>query len=339
MQGVERSQQPPRVSIGVPVYNGARYLARTLDSLLVQTFSDFELIITDNGSTDGTEAICREYARRDMRIRYHRAATNQGVVRNFNWCFELSRAAYFKWNAADDCCAPTFLEKCVAVLDADPEVVLAFTRSTIIDEEDRPKRINDYDADADDPRPAVRFSHLINIDYRQHAAQEIYGVIRREALARTPLYEPVVRTDSILLARLALMGRFRFVEEPLFLNREHEQRSVRLVPGEQARVRSRLSRWVGVGPIPPPEFWDSSVKDRIVFPEWRILREFIRSPQFADLTFSQRLICWQKVAAFGVRNTPKLLRDLLIAMEHALVGRPGRVPVKPFLMSEKTPHL
>src|SRR5688500_16041598 len=87
----ERTDEPPgragpRVSVGVPVYNGARYVARTLDSLLAQTFSDFELIISDNGSTDGTEAICRAYADRDTRVSYHRAATNQGIVGNFNTC-------------------------------------------------------------------------------------------------------------------------------------------------------------------------------------------------------------------------------------------------------------
>jgi hypothetical protein len=322
MQAVN-SGPVPRVSIGVPVYNGERYLARTLDSLLAQTFSDFELIISDNGSTDGTQAICREYAARDPRIRYFRADSNEGVVRNFNRCFELSRARYFKWNAADDLCAPTHVEKCVALLDADPAVVVAFTRSMIIDEDDRPKRLNDYDVLADDARPDVRFSRLINLDHRRHAAQEIYGVIRRDALTRTPLYEPCVRSDSILLARLAMIGRFRCVEEPLFLNREHEERSVRLVPGERARVRSRLSRWIGVGPIPPAQFWDPSIAGRIVFPEWRILGEYIRSTRFAPLTLTQRLMCHLRTASFAVRHVPKLTRDLLISAEHLVLGIPG----------------
>jgi glycosyltransferase involved in cell wall biosynthesis len=123
------------VSVGVPVYNGARYVARTLDSLLAQTLTDFELIITDNASTDATESICRDYAQRDSRIRYHRADTNLGVVRNFNWCVELARGEYFHWHAADDMAAPTLLEKCVAVLDADPSVVLAFARTMLIDEQ------------------------------------------------------------------------------------------------------------------------------------------------------------------------------------------------------------
>lgn len=320
------AQTPPAVSIGVPVYNGERYVQRTLEALLRQTFSDFELIITDNGSTDGTEAICREFARRDPRVRYHRADRNQGVVRNFNWCFELARGRYFKWNAADDMVAPTFLEKCLAVLEADRSVVIAFTRSVFIDELDQVKRPNTYDAEVDDPRPHVRFSRLINIDHRRHSAQEIYGLIRADALRQIPGYEPFVRTDSILLARLALLGRFRCVEEPLFLNREHEQRSVGLVPGQRAKRRSRLSKWIGVGPVPPPEFWDPSTAGRIVFPEWRILGEYHRSLRLAPLSPRDRALCRLTLARFTIRHTPKLIRDLLIAGEHALLSHPNHTP-------------
>jgi glycosyltransferase involved in cell wall biosynthesis len=314
----------PRVSIGLPVFNGERYVARTLDSLLAQTFGDFELIIADNASSDGTEAICRAYVMRDPRVSYHRAAVNQGIVANFNRCVALARAAYFKWQAADDLVAPTFLERCLAVLEADPAVVLAFARSLIIDENDEPVRAVDYDADADDPRPHVRFGRLIHIDHHRHAAQEVYGVIRSDALRRTPGYERCVRADSILLARLALLGRFRAVEERLFLNREHQDRSVRLVPGERARRRSRFSKWLGSGPVPPPEFWDPALTGKVTFPEWRILREYARSLGLAPLSARERNRCRVTLARFALKHTPKLARDLLIATEHTLLGRPRR---------------
>jgi glycosyltransferase involved in cell wall biosynthesis len=248
----------PRLSIGVPVYNGERYLARTLESMLRQTFTDFELIVADNGSTDRTEVICREFAARDPRVRYERSTTNLGVVRNFNRCVTLARGELFHRHAADDMAEPTQREKCIAVLDADPLVVLAFARTMLIDEQDRHKRPMGYDVDADHPSAAVRFSRVINLDHHKHCAQEVYGVMRRDALLRTTLYEPIARTDSILLARLALLGRFRAVDEPLFLNREHEERSVRLVPGQRAKTRTRMAHWLGVGPIPPTEFWDPS---------------------------------------------------------------------------------
>src|SRR5690606_14466088 len=128
--------------------------------------------ITDNTSTDATPDICRAYAARDSRIQYHRAEQNRGVAANFRWGYELAKAPYFKWQAADDLCAPTFLEKCVAVLDADPSVVIAFTQTMIIDEDDQPVRQNGYDAEADLPQPHKRFSRLMNVNHRMHGAHE-----------------------------------------------------------------------------------------------------------------------------------------------------------------------
>lgn len=317
-------QSQPRVSIALPVYNGERYVARTIESLLSQTFGDFELIITDNASTDATGDICRAFAARDARVRYHRAEQNCGVAANFRWGYELATAPYFKWQAADDLCAPTFLEKCVAALDADPSVILAFAQTLIIDENDQAVRSNEYDADADLPQPYKRFSRLVNVNHRVHGAHELYGVIRREALARIPVYTRVVRSDSIMLARLALLGRFRRINEPLFLNRDHFRRSVAAqTPGRRLQTRTRLARWIGQGPVPPPHFWNPALKGRIVFPEWRIWREYAGSLKFADLRMSDRLLCLGALTGFSIRHTPKLVRDVVIAAEHFLLGDPG----------------
>ena len=121
------TQPTPRVSIGLPVYNGERFLARAIDSLLAQDFVDFELVISDNASTDGTGEISRDYAARDPRIRYHRNERNIGAVGNFNRTLDLASGEYFKWAAHDDWCAPQFLGRCVEVLDDDPSTVLCFT--------------------------------------------------------------------------------------------------------------------------------------------------------------------------------------------------------------------
>src|SRR5207248_940805 len=117
----------PQISVGMPLYNADRFLQETLDSILAQTFVNFELVISDNASNDRTEEICRAYAARDSRIRYYRKEINRGAAWNHNRVFELSRAKYFKWACYDDLLAPTFLEKCVAVLDCDPGVVLCFS--------------------------------------------------------------------------------------------------------------------------------------------------------------------------------------------------------------------
>ena len=123
----------PRVSIGLPVYNGEEYLAIAIDSLLAQTFADFELIVSDNASTDRTPEICREYAARDSRVQYSRQAVNRGAAWNFNRTFESARGEYFKWHAHDDVCAPTLLERCVEMLDRDRSRVLCFARWMAID--------------------------------------------------------------------------------------------------------------------------------------------------------------------------------------------------------------
>src|SRR5262245_31410059 len=115
----------PRVSIGVPVYNGERYLRECIDSILGQTFRDFELILSDNASTDATRTICEAYATRDPRVRYYRNEQNLGACRNFNRCVELARGDYFLWAAHDDAIAPEYLARCVEALDRDPSVVLS----------------------------------------------------------------------------------------------------------------------------------------------------------------------------------------------------------------------
>src|SRR5262245_17693723 len=125
----------PRVSIGVPVYNGERFLRPTLESLLGQTFGDFALIVSDNASTDGTEAIGREFAAADARVTYHRQPENLGLAGNYDFLVRQARTSYFKWATADDRCEPRFVECCVTVLDAAPDVVLAYPTARFIDSE------------------------------------------------------------------------------------------------------------------------------------------------------------------------------------------------------------
>ena len=96
------SNSPSVVSIGMPVYNGELFLRGALDSLLAQSFGNFELIISDNGSNDGTELICREFARNDSRISYIKQPTNNGAIWNFNFVLQQAQGEYFMWAAHDD---------------------------------------------------------------------------------------------------------------------------------------------------------------------------------------------------------------------------------------------
>src|SRR5579871_5511395 len=153
--------EAPKVGIGLPVYNDDRFLAQTLDCLLSQSYRDFELIICDNASTDATEEICRSYANKDERIRYHRNSTNIGVSRNFNLSFNLARSEYFKWAAANDLCATDMIERCVEVLDQRPDCVLCFAKTRIIDENGAVCEDYDDHLDLQHDRPSERFRMLL----------------------------------------------------------------------------------------------------------------------------------------------------------------------------------
>lgn len=111
-----------RVSIGLPVYNGEAFVRETVE--LLQTYEDFELIICDNASIDSTPEICRTYAVRDCRVRYHRNERNGGAARNVNRTFELSRSEYHKRAAYGDVCAPEFPETCMDALDRNASAVV-----------------------------------------------------------------------------------------------------------------------------------------------------------------------------------------------------------------------
>jgi glycosyltransferase involved in cell wall biosynthesis len=217
------------VSIGMPVFNGQNYIADAIESVLAQTFTSFELVIADNASTDATESICRAYAARDFRIRYHRSAYNRGAACNYELVYRLSSpTAYFKWLAHDDRIAPTFLAKAVAALDADPAAVLCGSLVQVIDDKGEEIRIYDSDLRAarESERPSERFAVCI---LRSHRNSENFSLIRRSALERVEQMGPYYNSDKVIIAELALLGRFLQIDEPLIASREHKKRATSAV--------------------------------------------------------------------------------------------------------------
>jgi glycosyltransferase involved in cell wall biosynthesis len=208
----------PLVSVGLPVYNGERYLEVAIRSVLSQTWTDLELVICDNGSSDRTEEICRRHAEADPRVRYHRNGQNIGASGNFRRVFELSKGRYFRWLCADDYIAATSIERCLAMLEAHPDVSVVCTKVQFVDEtgnEFRP-----YDAVQALPQhdAAARFRSAFEQDPWCNSA---YGLIRRETLARTALHQPFPASDKALIIELAIHSRFLEVDEPLFFRRIH----------------------------------------------------------------------------------------------------------------------
>ncbi len=286
----------PRVSIGLPVYNGEDFVAEAIEWLLSQTYEDFELIILDNASTDRTAEICRDYARRDSRIRYHRNAKNIGPCGNFNEAFHLARGEYFKWAAHDDCCAPNYLRRCVEGLDGNQDAALCHSLARIIDDEGKP--VKDYDSGMQrltSPRVKERFAELLVVE---HACFEVFGLIRRDVLEKTSLIESYMGSDRLLLAELSLYGKLLTVPERLFLSRDHSDRPVR-IPSEERAVT-----WC-----------HPNLKTKFAFPHWRCGAKYARSITRAPLTLRERTRCLGHVFSWTLRNWRVLRGDLRIAAE------------------------
>jgi glycosyltransferase involved in cell wall biosynthesis len=212
------NRRSPRVSIGVPVYNGERFLEEALESLLSQTFEDFELTISDNASSDNTPDICRAYLRQDRRIRYMLNEKNIGVNRNYNRLFQVSSGEYFKWAAADDVCDPRLIARCVEVLDRDRTVVLAYGKTAFINERGNKLALNDPGWDLRSSNPHERMRYVINSG---HWVNSNYGLIRAEELAKTRLLPLYSGGDYRLMGELSLRGRFFEIPEFLFFRRIH----------------------------------------------------------------------------------------------------------------------
>ena len=220
----------PTVSIGMPVYNAERTLRESVDSILSQTFSDFELIISDNASADGTEAICRTYVERDSRVAYHRQPQNLGITENYNTVFRLSNAPYFKWASSSDICMPEFLSKCVAVQQNHSDVVLCYPRTRLFNS--RTSDVEDYNDDLNlvDEDPLIRFYQCIG---RLRLNNALNGVIRADVLARTGLIKAFFMSDVCLMAELSLHGKFVEVPEFLFYRRMDPDTATKLMEYEK----------------------------------------------------------------------------------------------------------
>ncbi len=293
------SQQTPRVSIGLPVYNGEAFLAEALDSLLAQTFTDFELIVSDNASTDATAEICRARAARDARVRYLRNETNVGAMRNFNSVFELARGAYFKWAAHDDVHEPTYLERCVEVLDRSPDVALVYPAARNIDANGETMGTVLQALRSDRANPAVRFRDLIR---RDHSCVAVLGVGRSEIFRKTRMLAGYADCDRVLLAEIGLAGRIVELPEPLFVHRQHQNRSV-----WQYRTRQKRSAW-----------FDPSRAGRPAWPYTRQYRGYLTAINRAPISPAQRLACHALMFEWLIHNADGLWEDLSFAMTHRL---------------------
>lgn len=296
---MEAYSPTPKVSIGLPVYNGEKYLEGCIRNLLAQTLANFELVISDNCSTDRTQAICEAAVASDPRVKYHRADANKGATWNFNRVVELAKAPYFKWAAYDDLISAGFLEACVRSLDADPSIVIAYGITTLIDgegaeTETKPDRIK-ITAGA----PSARLREYL---YKVGLTNAIYGVMRTETMRRTSGHMAFPGSDIVLLGEFALLGRFQEIPEVVFYRRLHAAASNPSNPNLNA-----LAAW-----------FNPAHSKRVVLREWEHLRGYLAAIRRAPLGAFDKLRCYAVLIWFHRFSIGELAREAAIAVRAKL---------------------
>ncbi len=296
-----------KLAVGMPVYNGQNYLAEALTAVLNQSFSDFELIISDNASTDTTEEIVIDLTKDDTRVVYLRQPVNLGAAPNYNAAFESAQPSdYFVWVAHDDVPHERFFEACVEALDGDPAAALAFTRARRIgpageEIEQLPGR----------PRltltsAADRFGDAIKQSYNPHP---IFGVMRRSALLGTHLHGSYLGSDRTLLAEMGLQGRFVEIPETLFDIRWHQEKSTQQPYAKDKRNTRDV-------------WFDSSNEGKIRLPRWIRFGAYIRALLTAPVSPREKVRGFGKLARWlGVWKNSKALIYEIVAAVQQLIAR------------------
>jgi glycosyltransferase involved in cell wall biosynthesis len=282
------SHRAPVISVGLPVYNGARFIGKAVDSILDQSFADLELIISDNASTDNTRDICEQYVKRDPRVRYFRQPTNIGAPKNWNFVVHQARGCFFKWASANDYCDSEMLAKCAATLEADRRLVLCYGRTRLIDDTDRPIELYDGDFPILGNRPSERYGHVRRCLGLNNAQM---GLIRLDVLRLTQLERTYPAGDMVLMAELALLGPFALLPDVLFYRRMSKEAASRF--------------------LAPPElqhFIDPTGK--ATMNHWCLQRDYVALVVRAPISLREKWRCLGMTARHAYWDGPKLRREL-----------------------------
>ncbi|MDP1676395.1 MAG: glycosyltransferase [Bacteroidota bacterium] len=284
-----------KVTIGLPTYNSQKYLEYAINSILAQTYKDLILIINDDGSTDKTDEICRTFAAQDKRIRYSRSERNLGGAINYQRVFQLADTEYFRWAAHDDALAPQLIERCIEVLDREPDVVMCYPRALNIDENGNILGEYDDNFDLRSVHPNDRFKRVLKGMYG-HAGNPMFGVVRRELMAKTALIAPFPASDMTFVAELSLYGKFFEISERLYYHRIHSGMSNKL-----GLTTSEYTAW-----------HDKSKAGKLSFPKILRLKALIAGVKKSPIVKSERIKCYFHIFSYYVslKNIPKLWRQI-----------------------------
>lgn len=280
-------KRDPRITLGLLVYNGDRYLAQTIESLLAQTYGDFRLVISDNASADGTEDICRRFAAHDHRVAYIRQSENIGAMRNFNYLASLADAPYFKWCAADDLLGQTFLARCIGFLESNPDYVLCHTSTRTIgfDNREMPNDIIKPSGASERVPNGLRDSYppwrrFRDVLLGNTAVMDLWGVVRTAALQDTGLLRAYVGYEKVLMAALSIRGRFAELPQHLF--------SYRIHPDSMSSSVDRDTR----------QQWCTPGSSRAAYPRLQYLIGYLDVINQSEMSTAQKTLCRAAVGRY-----------------------------------------
>ena len=281
----------PLISVGMPVYNGEQFVEAAVRSILNQTYPHFELIISDNASTDRTAEICHDLASEDDRITYSENSKNIGAAGNYNKLFAMSSGEFFRWANADDISGPELHAKCLAVLRSEPQAVLAYGKNRFIDAEGTETQGKDDNLDLQQDKPSDRFIKFYQV---VGFTNVIYGLMRSSAVAQTALMGDgsFPSADINFMAALTLQGKFIEIPEYLFYRRWHTGASSWETVANDEEVQK--------------EFWNAGSFD-FTLPTWKQRLADFRSVGSASMCLAEkrklyffllRSMYWQKKELF-----------------------------------------
>ena len=283
----------PLVSVAMPVYNGEPYIADAIRCVLNQTYNHLELVISDNASTDNTEQICREFAEKDDRVVYVRNSSNIGAAKNYNQAFRRTSGPYFRWHNADDLCSSRLHELCLAVLMDNPDTVLCYGKTVIINGEG--KVIEDYDDNLHlrQEKASDRFKAFFK---QVGLTNVIYGLMRRSAMEKTMLMGngTFFASDNNFMAEMSLFGKFYELSEPLFSRRMHMQASTLACKSDDLLQT----------------FWQGR-SQAFVLPHWKKDIAYLKAVYNAPIDPDQKILLSAFLSRHMLRHHKKLLKDLV----------------------------
>ena len=289
------TERIPKVSIGMPAYNSEQWISVAIDSLLEQDYSDFELIISDNASTDGTGEICRDYAARDTRIRYYRKPVNVGASDNYNAVFLSARGEYFKWASSNDFCDKKFLSSCASVLEKNPDVVLCCPKTRLFSD-----RLDTAEECMDNLNITAESAckRMVALIENLKLNNVMNGLIRSNALRQTTLIKPYYASDVVLMAELAMHGKFVEYPEFLFYRRMDSQTATKLK--DEAEVI---------------EHYYPARKKKMTFQTWKMHYGYLLAANRAPLRIRDKICIHKYILKQIMWDRHKLAGDVICAFK------------------------